>query len=158
MGCGLSQGTYFVTITFVFVTTVFGFFTFVVARGVTATDSTQVPTASAFTVVLDTEHLLFEDFGTVRTSVAPFGIRIFADLLIVAKEMLFPFLTVGVITFGIVVVVTTGIVVVVTTGIVVVVATGTVVVVTTAGLGVTAFEATDALEEPPSLVATAINV
>jgi hypothetical protein len=158
VGCGLSGGTYFVTITFVVFVTVFGFFTFVVARGVTATVSEHVPTASAFTVVFTTEHLLFEDFATFRTTVAPFGMEIFADLLIVAKEIFFPFFTVGTITFGTVVVVTIGIVVVVAAGTVVATA-GTVVVVTTgAVVGVTALEAADALEEPPSLVATATNV
>ena len=165
MGCGLPRGTYFVTITFVVFVTVFGFFTFVVARGVTATVSEHVPTASAFTVVFTTEHLLFEDFATFRTTVAPFGMDIFADLLIVAKEMFFPFFTVGVMTFGTVVVVIMGRVVVVTTAgtDVVVTTAGTDVVVTTgavvvgAAASVTVFDAADVLEEPPSLVATATN-
>jgi len=165
MGCGLSGRTYFVTIIFVVFVTVFGFFTFVVARGVTATVIEHVPTASAFTVVFTTEHLLFEDFATFRTTVAPFGTEIFADLLIVAKEIFFPFFTVGVFAFGIVVVVTIGIVVVVSAGTVVVVTTGTVVatagtvvVTTAAGFGVTALEAADVLEEPPSFLAKLTNV
>ena len=156
VGCGLSGGTYLVTITFVVFVTVFGFFTFVVARGVTATVSEHVPTASAFTVVFTTEHLLFEDFATFRTTVAPFGIDIFAVLLIVAKEMFFPFFTIGVMTFGTVVVVIMGTVVVVTTAWTdVVVTTGAVVV--GAAASVTVFDAADVLEEPPSLVATATN-
>lgn len=156
MGCGLSGGTYFVTITFVVFVTVFGFFTFVVARGVTATVSEHVPTASAFTVVFTTEHLLFEDFATFRTTVAPFGMEIFADLLIVAKEMVFPFLTDGVITFGTVVGVIVGMVVVTAGTVVADTAVGTVVVGTTAG--VTALEAADVLEEPPSFLAKLTNV
>jgi hypothetical protein len=128
-------------ITFVFITTVFGFFTFVVARGVTATVSEHVPMASAFTVVFDAEQIFFERLATVSTTFAPLGTQIFADLLIVENKIFFPFFTDGVITFGTVVVVTTE---------------GTVVVGTTAG--VTAFDATDIPDGPPALLAVATNV
>ncbi len=61
------------------VLTVFGFLTFVVARGVTATVSEHVPTASALTVVFETEQISFDALETVMTTVAFFGITIFAD-------------------------------------------------------------------------------
>lgn len=162
----LFRGTYFVTITFVFITTVFGFFTFAVARGVIATDSEHVPMASAFTVVFDAEQIFFELLATVSTTFAPLGTQIFADLLIVENKIFFPFFTFGITaltasgtTKGTVVVGTTKGTVVVGT------AVGTVVVVTTKGTvvvgtaaGITAFDATDIPDGPPALLAVATNV
>ncbi|MEY3266430.1 MAG: tRNA pseudouridine(38-40) synthase TruA, partial [Actinomycetota bacterium] len=98
LGCWLPRRTYFVTITFVRFVTVFGFFTFAVAFGVTATDNVHVPTFKLFTVDLDTEQIFFDVLTTVSTTFAPLGTEIFADLLIVEKEIVFPFFTFGVTT------------------------------------------------------------
>ena len=135
-----TRRTYFVTITFVRVVTVLGFFTFAVAFGVTATDNVHVPAFRPFTVVFDTEQIFFDVVTTVTTIFAPLGTEIFADLLIVEKEIVLPFFTFGV---------TTALMATCTIA-------GTVVVVV--NVGVTAFDATDIPDGPPALPAVATNV
>jgi hypothetical protein len=102
--------------------------TFVVARGVTAIENLQRPIAIPRTFVFDTEHFFFDALATVRTTVAPLGILTFAYLLIFAKEIVLPFLTVGIAALD-----------------------------TVVGR-IARFDTADTLEIPPAFCATAINV
>ena len=156
-----TRRTYFVTITFVRFVTVLGFFTFAVAFGVTATDNVHVPTFRPFTVVFDTEQVFFDVVTTVTTTFAPLGTEIFADLLIVEKDIVLPFFTFGITTALMATCTNAGTVVVVTVVVVVSaggeVTTGAAVVVVV-DVGVTAFDATDIPDGPPALPAVATNV
>jgi hypothetical protein len=135
-----------------------------VAFGVTATDNVHVPTFKLFTVDLDTEQIFFDVLTTVSTTFAPLGTEIFADLLIVEKEIVFPFFTFGVTTALIATCTNAGTVVVVTVVVVISagwevttggeVTTGAVVV----NARVTPADATDIPDDPPALRAVATNV
>jgi hypothetical protein len=49
----------------------FGFLTFAVAFGVTATDNVRVPAFNPFTVDFDIEQIFFDVLTTVSTTLAP---------------------------------------------------------------------------------------
>ena len=126
------------------------------AFGVTATDNVHVPAFRAFTVVFDTEQVFFDVVTTVTTIFAPLGTEIFADLLIVEKEIVLPFFTFGVTTALMATCTNAGtVVVVVSAGGEVTTGAAVVVVV---NVGVTAFDATEIPDGPPALLAVATNV
>ena len=75
----------------ILVVVVFGFFTLVVAFGVTLTLREHDPALRAFTDVLEIEQNFFDVTATTSTTLAPFGTETFVVLLMVVKEVTLPF-------------------------------------------------------------------
>ena len=75
----------------ILVVVVFGFFTLVVAFGVTLTLREHDPALRAFTDVPEIEQNFFDVTATTSTTLAPFGTETFVVLLMVVKEVTLPF-------------------------------------------------------------------